>query len=62
MLMLTPCGEKAGAISVCVCVDANPLCACVHVDLCVPMCVCTRALCVCVRGCTAEGGHNEMGD
>lgn len=60
MLMLTPCGETAGAISVCVCVDVNPWCVCVcsHAS-----CVCRCALCVCVHvlGVSGRRGHNEMG-
>lgn len=57
MLMLTPCGEKAGAISVCV--DVN-LDVCVlwsgHRRICLS-CVYVLAHSVCV----SRGGHNEMG-
>lgn len=53
MLMLTPCGEEAGAISVCV--NAKPLYVCVHEDSNVS-CVC---VCVC-GGVRQRGGWDTM--
>lgn len=55
MLMLTPCGETAGAISVCVCVDVNPWCVCVCAPM-HPVCVDVHCVCVCMcGGCQADG-------